>query len=108
MTENEFVGFCITWFLNWPLFAINTKRAHDGGRGIVFAIVVSLIVFAMRIANGFDVITAVGGFDLDKFPMSATIVDALITVLLYLVFISLPHENGVNRYGVGAQRLSLF
>lgn len=108
MTENEFVGFCITWFLNWPLFAINTKRAHDGGRGIVFAIVVSLIVFAMRIANAFDVITVGGGFDLDKFPMSATIVDALITVLLYLVFISLPHENGVNRYGVGAQRLSLF
>ena len=102
MSENFLTGACCMLFLNWPLFAINSKRAHDGGKGIGFTIVVSLIIYAMRLANTFFVVVPFGitGY--------AIIVDILITVLLYLVFISLPHENGVNKYGVGAQQLSLF
>lgn len=116
------LGSLFGYILFWPLFALNAKRTHDAGIGIAFAIFASLLVVILwyiniLVASGvlptpaiLDYIIRLMGVDseITRALVIRAILDIVIWILFYTIFVFLPHNKGTNKYGIQSQRLSFF
>lgn len=121
-SEFVVVGTFLALILHWPLFSLSAKRTHDAGIGILFTITTFVFIFALRFINILlinGVLASPSFFDnivnqlhqasaIPKPLITSAILDSINWILLYAIFVFLPHNKGTNKYGIQSQRLSFF
>lgn len=95
-----FVGI----FLIWPMVTILSKRAHDANISAKTAICILIASRALGIANAYFF------YDVENFVklIAMLCIELFINIAIFAIFLSFKPTNGINKYGVCAQKLSFF
>ena len=95
-----FVGI----FFIWPMVTILSKRAHDANISAKTAICILIASRALGIANAYFF------YDVENFVklIAMLCIELFINIAIFAIFLSFKPTNGINKYGVCAQKLSFF